>query len=211
MVAFTTLCGLCVPIDFVSTFGIPAGRAPPPAPRPPAMTPGAFRMPASTEPVRTAEHAPDTGCAMVVARQVHPAADSSWQPRCPCGWPKALPSPCRRRSPPLWPTGSPTTTKAEKLRFLPPLTTLVTRLMDTTCSFRLSVCRVDALHYLSASHSKLELQSCFARRVGQSLHAAMILRYPPRSKTTRSNALFLGALRDAACQPLWRRPRCLPL
>src|SRR6266481_819014 len=32
--------------------------------------------------------------------------------------------------------GSPTTTWADRLRFLRPLTTLVTRLMDTTCSLR---------------------------------------------------------------------------
>jgi dihydroorotase len=36
------------------------------------------------------------------------------------------------------PNTNPTTTSAEKLRFLPPLTTLVTRLIDTTCSLRLS-------------------------------------------------------------------------
>ncbi len=36
---------------------------------------------------------------------------------------------------PTTPCPSPTTTSALKLRFLPPLTTLVTRLMDTTVSF----------------------------------------------------------------------------
>ena len=44
----------------------------------------------------------------------------------------ALPVP----NPTIFAAGSPTTTRAEKLRFLPPLTTLVTRLMETTCSFR---------------------------------------------------------------------------
>ena len=39
--------------------------------------------------------------------------------------------------------GSPTTTRAEKLRFLPPLTTLVTRLIETTCSLRLRFARID--------------------------------------------------------------------
>ena len=36
---------------------------------------------------------------------------------------------------PTTPWPSPTTTSALKLRFLPPLTTFVTRLMDTTVSF----------------------------------------------------------------------------
>src|SRR5579862_9632656 len=35
---------------------------------------------------------------------------------------------------------SPTTTRAEKLMFLPPLTTFVTRLIATTFSFRFSAC-----------------------------------------------------------------------
>src|SRR6185437_4039590 len=35
---------------------------------------------------------------------------------------------------------SPTTTRAEKLMFLPPLTTLVTRLIATTFSFRFNDC-----------------------------------------------------------------------
>src|SRR5581483_514746 len=46
----------------------------------------------------------------------------------------ALPVP----NPTIRAPGSPTTTRAEKLRFLPPLTTLVTRLMETTCSLRFS-------------------------------------------------------------------------
>src|SRR6202789_1987253 len=44
----------------------------------------------------------------------------------------ALPVP----KPTILAPGSPITTKAEKLRFLPPLTTLVTRLIETTCSLR---------------------------------------------------------------------------
>src|ERR1700730_11797889 len=38
--------------------------------------------------------------------------------------------------PTIFAPGSPTTTSAEKLRFLPPLTTFVTRLIETTCSLR---------------------------------------------------------------------------
>ena len=43
------------------------------------------------------------------------------------GTSRALPMPN-----PAWPPWSPTTTSAEKLRFLPPFTTFVTRLIDTT-------------------------------------------------------------------------------
>src|SRR4029077_10583282 len=48
------------------------------------------------------------------------------------GTSRALPMPN-----PAWPFWSPTPTSAEKLRFLPPLTTLVTRWMATTWSFKL--------------------------------------------------------------------------
>src|ERR1700733_12948394 len=72
--------------------------------------------------------------------------------------------------------GSPTTTRAEKLRFLPPLTTLVTRLMETTFSFRF---RLEASMRLAVgvnifSFYKLKLQTRLASRVGQRFHAAMI-------------------------------------
>src|SRR5580704_1413530 len=68
---------------------------------------------------------------------------------------------------------SPTTTRAEKLMFLPPLTTLVTRLIDTTCSFKFRV--FGSMRFSSALNAmRLKLQSCFARRVGQCLHAAVI-------------------------------------
>src|SRR3981081_3260657 len=69
--------------------------------------------------------------------------------------------------------GSPTTTRAEKLIFLPPLTTLVTRLIATTCSFRFRV--FGSMRFSSALNGmRLKLQSCFARGVGQCLHAAVI-------------------------------------
>src|SRR5271165_1966749 len=47
----------------------------------------------------------------------------------------ALPVP----KPTIFAPGSPITTRAEKLRFLPPLTTFVTRLIETTCSLRFKV------------------------------------------------------------------------
>src|SRR5689334_4672566 len=66
--------------------------------------------------------------------------------------------------------GSPITTSAEKLRFLPPFTTLVTRLIDTTCSFRLSV--PGSMRFTIAIW--LELQSRGPRCVGQGFHPAVI-------------------------------------
>src|SRR6266849_9246704 len=69
--------------------------------------------------------------------------------------------------------GSPTTTRAEKLIFLPPLTTFVTRLIDTTCSFRFN--ELGSIRFSSALNGmRLKLQSRFARRVGQSLDTSVI-------------------------------------
>src|SRR5262245_45087490 len=81
----------------------------------------------------------------------------------------ALPIP----KPTTFAAGSPTTTRAEKLMFLPPLTTFVTRLIDTTCSFRFRL--FGSIRFSSALNGmRLKLQSRFARRVGQRLHAAVI-------------------------------------
>src|SRR5436190_21757610 len=81
----------------------------------------------------------------------------------------ALPMPY----PTTFAAGSPTTTRAEKLIFLPPLTTLVTRLIATTCSFRFRV--FGSMRFSSALNGmRLKLQSCFTRRFGQCLHAAVI-------------------------------------
>src|SRR3954447_18822243 len=68
---------------------------------------------------------------------------------------------------------SPTTTSAEKLIFLPPLTTLVTRLMLTTCSFRFRFCASIRLA-VGIAAIRLKLQSCLTRRIGQRFDAAMI-------------------------------------
>ena len=137
MVAFTTLCGLRRADRFRQHIGNPAGRDHR-AHRAAGDHAGTFggRLQQHHASCRNAQH-------LVRNRglqQVDLGADSSWPLRCPCGSPTALPSPCRRRSRPPSPTGSPITTSAEKLRFLPPLTTLVTRLIATTCSFRFSVC-----------------------------------------------------------------------
>ena len=73
----------------------------------------------------------------------------------------ALPVP----NPTIFAPGSPTTTSAEKLRFLPPLTTLVTRLMETTCSLRFRLPESILLGRRQIDIF-LELQSGFASRVG---------------------------------------------
>src|SRR5713226_5625305 len=82
----------------------------------------------------------------------------------------ALPVP----KPTIFAPGSPTTTRAEKLRFLPPLTTLVTRLIETTCSFRFRL--LASMRFAIVSDIVFsELQSRFAGRIGQRFHAAVIL------------------------------------
>src|SRR5882672_4628931 len=76
----------------------------------------------------------------------------------------ALPSPT-----PTCPDSSPTTTKAEKLKRRPPLTTLATRLMWITRSFSLSssICS-------NAMVSSLELEPALAGRVGEGADAPVV-------------------------------------
>src|ERR1700730_7924204 len=91
------------------------------------------------------------------------------------GTSRALPMPK-----PACPWLSPTTTRAEKLRFLPPLTTFVTRLMAITSSFN-----SERLTSSSRRTAKLSRNSCFdiglklyprsPRRVSERLHTAVIL------------------------------------
>src|SRR5713226_1296597 len=94
------------------------------------------------------------------------------------GTSRALPMPK-----PAWPCASPTTTSAEKLRFFPPFTTLVTRLMATTCSFReLGLAstgwRTESLSFRMCLDISLEFQPRFAGRVGQRLYPPVILVAP---------------------------------
>src|SRR6476620_7099627 len=80
----------------------------------------------------------------------------------------ALPTPK-----PTTPWPSPTTTSALKLRFLPPLTTLVTRLIDTTVSL-ISSCDASTFSRSRFINATLELQTCFTRGIGNRLHAPVI-------------------------------------
>src|SRR6476620_1278168 len=72
---------------------------------------------------------------------------------------------------PTQPCPSPTTTSAQKLKRLPPLTTLATRLMNTTLSLRLSSSGLTRTLVLP---SILELQSAFAGGIRQRLDPAVI-------------------------------------
>src|SRR5688500_6773383 len=85
----------------------------------------------------------------------------------------ALPTPK-----PTTPWPSPTTTSALKLRFLPPLTTLVTRLIDTTVSL-ISSCEASIFSRIRFIIATSELQTCFARGVGHRLHAPVIQKAIP--------------------------------
>src|SRR6185369_16797518 len=130
-VALITLCGLVVPIDFVSTFWMPAevmtART-----APPAITP--VPSGAGFSNTRPEPNVPSTACGIEVLlrlTRIRFFLADSIPLRMACGTSLALPDPY-----PTTPAlGSPTTTSAANDMFLPPLTTLVTRLMATTWSF----------------------------------------------------------------------------
>src|SRR5712692_6985589 len=111
----------------------------------------------------------------------------------------ALPVP----NPTILAEGSPTTTKAEKLRFLPPLTTFVTRLMDTTCSFKLSVF-ASMRFAVGVAAIRLKLQSCCAGGVRQGLDAPMV-EIAAAVKYHFGNALLFRPLRDQCADRLGAR------
>src|SRR5215469_11902867 len=90
------------------------------------------------------------------------------------GTSRALPIPK-----PACPCWSPTTTSAEKLRFLPPLTTLVTRWMATTWSFKLLALtsmlrRTASVSLRMCLDINLKFQPRFPGRRGQGFHAAVV-------------------------------------
>src|SRR3984893_13571232 len=131
-VALITLWVFDVPMDLVSTLEIPAtsitARTGPPAMIP--VPSGAGFSITWPEPYR-----PRTWCGMVVPfkfKWIKFFFACSIALRIAMGTSRALPMP--KPALPFW---SPTTTRAEKLRSLPPLTTLVTRWMATTWSFKL--------------------------------------------------------------------------
>src|SRR5580765_3232581 len=193
MVALTTLCGLCEPMDLVSTLGIPTAVMTA-CTGPPAMTP----VPSGAGFSRTIPlpNLPNTVCWIVVARTLtlrrfFLAASIPFV--IAAGTSLALPVP----NPTMRAPGSPTTTRAEKLRFLPPLTTLVTRLIETTCSLRFrfadSMRLVGVVDITFYNPLGLEYEPAFTSRLSQGFHPAVI-QIPAAVEHHRLDALFLGAL-----------------
>src|SRR5262249_24667309 len=93
---------------------------------------------------------------------------------------------------PTTPWPSPTTTRALKLRFLPPLTTLVTRLLDPTLSL-MSSC--DGSIRSRVRIVLLEFQSRLARGIGDGADPAVIQEPAPVEDDAR-DALLEGTLGD---------------
>src|SRR5207248_3001869 len=129
IVARTTLCGFADPSDLVRMLAIPAAsttaRTAPPAMMPVPSGAGF----SSTLP---APKLPTTRCGIVVpasGTRIRFFFAASIPFLIADGTSLALPTPK-----PTTPCPSPTTTRALKLRFLPPLTTFVTRLIETTVS-----------------------------------------------------------------------------
>src|SRR5688572_3412275 len=188
-VARTTLCGFAEPSDFVSTFWMPhastTARTAPPAISP--VPSGAGFSSTMPEP-----NLPTTWCGIVVPlsgtliRFFFAASIPFLMAE---GTSFALPTPK-----PTTPWPSPTTTRALKLRFLPPLTTFVTRLIDTTVSL-ISSCAASTFSRVRFIKATLELQTCFARRVGHCLHAPVIEK-PVAIEHDALDALLDQALRN---------------
>ena len=125
---------------------------------PPAITPvpsGAFFS--STEAL---PNFPITSCVMLSfssnATLIRFLAASSFPLRIASGISVAFPKPA-----PTWPFPSPTTTKAVNLKLRPPLTTLVTRLIDTTFSVN-SKLLASMRSCLICVLPSLEIQSSFS-------------------------------------------------
>src|SRR6476620_601406 len=143
-----------------------------------------------------APNRPSTGCGTVVPASGTRISDffaASMPFLIAEGTSFALPTPK-----PTTPWPSPTTTSALKLRFLPPLTTLVTRLICTTLSLRSS--------WLGSIRSRvrivlLEFQSGFARSVRHGADAPVIEK-PAAVEHHALDALFDRALGDGPADRL---------
>src|SRR6185369_10475048 len=114
----------------------------------------------------------------------------------------ALPEPYPTR-----PCPSPTTTSAENEKFLPPLTTLVTRLMYTTRSMSSRPCASRSFSrsrgalgprlLLMSCLSFLELETGLPRTLGEGLHAAVV----PIPAAVEDDLLDARLLRALGHQP----------
>src|SRR5215213_713750 len=134
-VARTTLCGLPEPSTLVRTSWTPAAcmtaRTAPPAMTPVPSLAGFIRT-------RPAPWRPMMGCGSVLpmsGTRIRLFFAASIAFLMATGTSRALPVPK-----PTWPAPSPITTSAANERFLPPLTTFVTRFIEMTWSVRSSPC-----------------------------------------------------------------------
>src|SRR5262249_38641366 len=185
MVAVRTLCGLLVPSVLVRMSWTPAasstGRTAPPAMTPVPGTAG-FRN------TRPAPKWPVISQGIVVSRRgtkIRSFFACSTALRMASGTSWALPSPT-----PTWPRPSPTTTSAVNEKRRPPLTTLATRLMETTRSFSSSTLGSIFVSATRLSPAPLEGEAAGARGVCQRLHPAVVL----VAATIEHHALDAGRL-----------------
>src|SRR5919108_3200046 len=169
MVAFSTLCGLFEPRVLVRMSCTPAasstGRTAPPAMTPVPGTAG-FRN------TRPAPKWPVISQGIVVSRsgtKIRSFLACSTAFRIASGTSCALPSPT-----PTWPRPSPTTTRAVNENRRPPLTTLATRLMDTTRSWRSRPAGETERSGAGMRATTLEGKPALAGTLGQGLDAAVI-------------------------------------
>src|SRR3954464_13190352 len=209
-VARTTLCGFAEPSDLVRMFAIPAASTTART-APPAMIP--VPSGAGFSSTLPAPKVPTIGCGTVLpcsGTRIRFFFAASIPFLMAEGTSFALPMPN-----PTTPWPSPTTTSALKLRFLPPFTTLVTRLIATTLSL-MSSC--DGSIRSRVRIQLLEFQSRFARSVRHGADAPVV-QEPAAVEHHALDALFDRALRDhladrfgalqvAAARPLVERGLC---
>src|SRR5271154_4933899 len=121
--------------------------------------------------------------------------------RIACGTSLALPDP----KPTTAAEGSPTTTSAANDIFLPPLTTFVTRLIETTWSFNWNEPASSFFVTLGILKSRfLELQSRLTRRIGHGFDPSVI-NVAPAIEYSFSNAFFFRQFGNLFADPLRRR------
>src|SRR6185436_4209656 len=134
-VARTTLCGLVDPNTLVLTSRTPTACITART-APPAITP--VPSDAGLTMTRPAPNLPINWCGrvfLIKGTRIRFFLAASMAFLIASGTSRALPVPK-----PTWPPSSPTTTRAANDIFLPPFTTLVTRLIEMTWSFRSSPC-----------------------------------------------------------------------
>ena len=190
-VAFTRLIGFWVPRLFESTSRMPASSSTART-APPAITPVPSR--GGLQQHLAGAVAADHLMRDRVAVLRHRGRGSSWRARRPSGSRAAPRWPCRSRRRRCW-SSSPTTTSAVNEKRRPPLTTLATRLIATTRSWRSSPW---GFMRSVASHSAEGTKAASARRPGRP--RARRRRAPSRARGTCSRR---GRTRRSRRRPPW--------